>query len=288
VAMLQSAIKNKSTQGFLFSGPSGIGKTTLARIVAAKLNCQLTEIDGATYTGVDKMREVVDSVHYLPFGEHKARAVLIDECHRISAQAWDSLLKAVEEPPPDVYWLLCTTNPDKVPKTIHTRVLHLPLKPLSRQTLERLVDDSVDRAGLRLAKDIKQLIVAEAHGSARQALVNIDACRDAKDLAQAHTLLHQAQASDTALQLCRLLAGYGNGGNPWGSAMRLVEKLLEQDADAEGLRIRICHYFAAAIRKADANKARGLLFRMEPFSRPYGGADAMPQLIRSIGATLFS
>jgi DNA polymerase III gamma/tau subunit len=287
VVALQAALKQRSTQSFLFSGPSGVGKTTLARILANKLQCQLTEIDGATYSGVDKMREIVSSVQYVPFGE-RGHAVIIDECHRISAQAWDSSLKAVEEPPPGVHWLFCTTNPGKVPDTIQTRALHLRLKPLARDTLSRLVEEVAQRASIALEPTIIQLVVAEAHGSARQALVNLDACRSAATRVQAAQLLHTLQEGDVGLQLCRTLAGYENRESAWTSAMQLLDKLLAAGEEPEGLRIRICHYFTAAIRKAEPQKAAALLQRMEPFAYAYGQADAAPHLVRSIGASLFS
>jgi DNA polymerase-3 subunit gamma/tau len=287
IAALQAALKQRSTQAFLFSGPSGVGKTTLARIVANKLECQLTEIDGATYTGVDKMREIVSSVQYVPF-EHRGHAIIIDECHRISAQAWDSSLKAVEEPPPGVHWLLCTTNPGKLPETVQTRTLHLKLKALSRATLSQLVEAVATGANIALEPTIIQLIVAEANGSARQALVNLDACRSAKDRQQAAHLLHTLQDSDLGLQLCRTLAGQVNRETAWTTAMQLVDKLLAAGEDPESLRIRICHYFTAAIRKSEPAKAAALLQQMEPFVYGYAQADAVPHLVRSIGASLFS
>lgn len=286
VEALQAALKNQSTQAYLFSGPSGVGKTTLARIMANKLKCQATEIDGATYTGVDAMRELVKSVQYVPFGA-VGHAIIIDECQRISRPAWESSLKALEEPPQGVHWLLCTTDPGKIPDTVQTRTLHLRLKSLTRNDLSQLIEQSAARANIHLAPTIRQLIVDEANGSARQALVNLDACRDAKDQAQAAQLLRTLQESDAGLALCRTLIGYENRESSWTSAMQLVDKLLEAGDDPEGLRIRICLYFAAAIRKAEPQKAADLLQRMEPFAYSYSPADAMPHLIRSIGASLF-
>ncbi len=287
VEALQAALKNASTQAYLFSGPSGVGKTTLARIMANKLKCQATEIDGATYTGVDKMRELVNSVQYVSFGG-AGHAVIIDECHRISRAAWDSSLKALEEPPKGVHWLLCTTDPGKVPDTVQTRTLHLRLKLLNRNDLSRLVEDSAARVNLRVEPTIIQLIVDEAHGSARQALVNLDACRDARDRAQAALLLRTLQEGDTGLLLCRILAGYEARETTWSSAMQAVDKLLEAGEDPEGIRIRICRYLTTAIRGAEPAKAAAMLQRMEPFVYAYAGADAEAHLVRSIGAALFS
>ena len=121
VSSLKALLKEKECpHSFLFTGPSGVGKTTLARIVASYLEAAVLEIDAATNTGIDAMRAVQDMARYKAIDNEK-RVVIIDECHALSKQTWQSLLKIVEEPPAHLYWAFCTTEPDKVPATIKTR-----------------------------------------------------------------------------------------------------------------------------------------------------------------------
>ncbi len=109
VKSLQQAVKNNAGHTFLFTGLSGVGKTTLARITAATVGCvssNLIEIDAATHTGVDDMRDVTFSLKYKPIGVGSVKVIIVDECHMLSKSAWNSLLKVLEEPPAWVYWML--------------------------------------------------------------------------------------------------------------------------------------------------------------------------------------
>src|ERR1700679_2452146 len=133
VRSLKATVKKKDAQIFLFSGPAGTGKTTLARLVAKAFGVEdkqveSGEIDGATNNGIESMRNIQDIIQYRPFGNSGMRSITIDECHRLSPNAWDSLLKVLEDPPKHVVWFFCTTNPIKVPATIKTRCAKFELK----------------------------------------------------------------------------------------------------------------------------------------------------------------
>jgi DNA polymerase III gamma/tau subunit len=282
VRVLQSAVKHKDAQAFILSGPTGVGKTTLARICAVKLGCpHPDEIDAATYTGIDAMRDVAKGLDYVPF-EGEAKVLILDEAHGLSRQAWDSLLKAVEEPPPKTYWFFCTTQPGKIPETIQTRCLHVPLRSLSRDLLTDLVKRVTEAERINLTPEVRQVIVAEANGSARQALVNLTLCRNATSAKVAGDILESAQQSDKVLGLCRLLAK----GGTWVEAMSIVEEL--DGTSPEGVRIQVVSYMAAAARKSKTSKETVFfLQRLEAFAQSYGPADGKAQLIRSIGACFY-
>ena len=131
---------------FLFTGPSGCGKTTLARIIARKVGCQrqnLLEVDAATHTGIDAMRELADQLQYRGIGGD-VKVAIIDECHALSKQSWQSLLKIVEEPPNHVYFVFCTTETGKVPNTISTRAASYTLGPLPQDAIVQFVEDIAD------------------------------------------------------------------------------------------------------------------------------------------------
>jgi len=205
VAALSEIVREKRCQAVILTGPSGTGKTTLARIAASKLDCELIEIDAASHTGVDAMREIISATatrSVLGGG----RAIVIDEAHRLSKQAWDASLKSVEEPMGDTFWFFCTTEPDKVPATIRTRCAILQLKEVSVQLLKGLVANVAWEEGLSCPKEYHDLCANMAKGSCRQALVNLATIQGAESLEVARELLNLAPAAPEAIDLARLLS----------------------------------------------------------------------------------
>ena len=198
VSALSNALEqDRVHHAFLFSGTRGVGKTTLARVLAKSLNCEtgpsaspcgvcstcqsvdegrfidLIEIDAASRTRVDDTREILDNVQYAPtLGRYKI--YLIDEVHMLSGHSFNALLKTLEEPPPHVKFLLATTDPQKLPATILSRCLQFNLRALSAVEISSQLKKIADAEGLLTDDGGLQILSRAANGSMRDALSLMD------------------------------------------------------------------------------------------------------------------
>lgn len=281
VKSLQGICERKDVQVFLLTGPSGVGKTTLAGIVAKEMGCEsIIDVDAADQTGVEDMRKLKETMQYQGFSR---RAIIIDECHRLSPQAFDSLLKVLERENPFVFWFFCTTNPTKVPKTIRTRCATFELSLVEEKHLWRLYDTVCQQEAISLSDDIGGVLIQAAEGSPRQLLSNIAVARTATSPQEAAKLLKVSLDTDATRELCQYLIKGGS----WRTGMSIVEKL--KDQNPESVRTVVCLYMAACLRNAKTDKdAVFFLERMEHFSTPYVYSEGSAGLLLSIGRALFS
>lgn len=171
--VLQKAIKNKRiAHAYLFAGSRGTGKTTVARILAHCIGVSdkdLYEIDAASNRGIDDVRALREGVYAMPF-ESPYKLYLIDEAHMLTKEAWNALLKTVEEPPAHVIFVFATTDRDKVPETIQSRCEIYSFKQPTRAVLAEAVADVARQEGYTLERSAAELVALLAEGSFRDAL----------------------------------------------------------------------------------------------------------------------
>ena len=173
VSVLQATIKNKKIgHAYLFSGSRGTGKTSIARIFAKEVGVvdkDLYEIDAASNRGIDDIRELREGVHVLPFSS-PYKLYIIDEAHMLTKEAWNALLKTLEEPPPHAIFILATTERHKVPDTIQSRCELYTFKQPSRELLAETVSDIAKKEKYTLEQSAADLIALLAEGSFRDSL----------------------------------------------------------------------------------------------------------------------
>jgi len=197
---LKNAIEQgRTAHGYIFSGHRGIGKTTIARILAMALNCRSTdhpvpepcgvcescteiragnavdviEIDAATNRGIDEIRELREAARYRP-ARDRLKIYILDEAHQITDAAFNALLKTLEEPPGHVVFMLATTAPEDIPQTIRSRCQHFSFRAVRFEEIMGQLRDLIGREKLEADDDALALLAEAGDGSMRDALSILD------------------------------------------------------------------------------------------------------------------
>lgn len=191
----------------LFTGDSGTGKTTLARILKTKLKCgdaDFCEMNAADDKGIDMARELKQRSGLAPI-QGPCRIWLMDEVHNLTAQAQECLLKLLEDTPKHVYYFLCTTDPQKLKKTIITRATEIRTKPLKPALLKQLVLDVVAKEEKQIEQEVADKIADIAEGSARKALVLLHQVIDLGSEDEKLEALQKADLKRVGIDIARAL-----------------------------------------------------------------------------------
>ena len=190
---LRNAIRsNRIAHAYLFTGVRGVGKTTAARILAKALNCEkgptpnpcnqcshceeitagnsidVLEIDGASNRGIDEIRQIIENVRYQP-AQCRFKIYVIDEVHQVTKDAFNALLKTLEEPPPSVKFILATTEPHRLPETILSRCQRYDFRRIQLREIVHRLDEISKKEGLKITEGALVLLAREADGSMRDA-----------------------------------------------------------------------------------------------------------------------
>lgn len=238
----------------LLSGPSGCGKTTVARIIAAMVGSggrDLKEYNISDMRGIDTARNILDLIEVPPMWAEK-RVIILNECHRGTTDFWNAMLEVLEEPPEGNHFILCTTEPKALKRTVHTRCTPYTLRLLNAVELTNLVLDVArqEEVEMSAATRLVSILVQHAEGSPRAALVLLDSIIDLPSFDEMEAVMDAYTVpEETMRDLCQALLK----GQPWDAVGPLLKGIKEQPED---LRRGMLFYFESVVYRGGQNAAR--------------------------------
>lgn len=249
---LQTMLKNSTLPNtLLFHGPRGCGKTTLARLVADSLGCSefgFMEFDTANTRGIDTARGIIQNLQFKAV-DGSVKVFVLDEVHKTTNDFQNALLKATEEPPAHIYFILCTTEPKKIIEALRSRCTAFEVKPIKEKQILSLIKDVAKTEEIKVNADVLDVLVEESGGRAREALILLNLIRDCKTVAEALKLIQNNEGEEKeVIDLCRALIK----GSDWKTVSKILKGI---KADPEKVRHAVLGYMTSVLLSKSSSKA---------------------------------
>lgn len=262
VSSLKRMLSKETPHSILFTGGTGCGKTTLARIVAKELGAydeDILELDSAHFRGIDTIRELRKQVQYAPM-KSKVRVWIIDECHKLSNDAQNAFLKTLEDTPKHVYFILCTTDPQKLIPTIKGRCQTFEVHPLKEREIFKLLRNIVKGEGEKISRNIYTQIMGDSLGHPRNAIQILEKVFSVEEDKRQEVAEKTAEQQNQSIELCRALIKQTS----WNKVSKILQGLKTEDP--EGIRRHVLAYLQSVLLSGQNDVAAAI---MEDFLEPF-------------------